>query len=213
VSILTAPDHITLSRRSQGLDVDSDLGPIKGPIHLLIDSTGLCVASDAEWAAAKYGGRGKRAWKKLHLDVHRSEQIGCRQWKKVSGDPRQAPVENPFFRYKKTLGPELRARPPESQRAEARTACSLLNTLIARGKPEPFAIADSRKGGTQSLRSIYASTPLVAAIEDPWAAQKILACLDLPARAPPLAPPAAKLNDVDPGLLEDFDPSPTDEDP
>ena len=54
---------------------------------------------------------------------------------------------------------------------------------------------------------------LVAAIEDPWVARKILACLDLPARAPPLAPPAAELNDVDPALVEDFDQSPTSEDP
>jgi hypothetical protein len=33
-----------------------------------------------------------------------------------------------------------------------------------------------------------ATLRLVAAIEDPWVAEKILACLDLPARAPPLAP-------------------------
>jgi hypothetical protein len=58
-----------------------------------------------------------------------------------------------------------------------------------------------------------ATLRLVAAIEDPWVAEKILACLDLPARAPPLAPPAAELNDVDPALVEDFDQSPTYEDP
>ena len=52
---------------------------------------------------------------------------------------------------------------------------------------------------------------LVATIEDPWVAQKILACLDLPARAPPLAPAAAEA--ADPGPVEDFDQSPPYEDP
>jgi hypothetical protein len=48
---------------------------IKEPIHLIIDSTGLSIVGEGEWAAAKYGGRGKRAWKKLHLGVDRSGVI------------------------------------------------------------------------------------------------------------------------------------------
>jgi hypothetical protein len=54
---------------------------------------------------------------------------------------------------------------------------------------------------------------LVAAIEDPWVAQKILACLDLPARAPPLAPAAAEAADLDVVPVEDLDQSPPFEDP
>lgn len=39
---------------------------------------------------------------------------------------------------------------------------------------------------------------LVAAIEDPDVARKILACLDLPARAPPLVPaPSTSAGDED----------------
>jgi IS5 family transposase len=72
---LEAPDHTTLSRRSQRLGVGLDLVPIKEPIHLIIDSTGLSIVGEGEWVAAKYGGRGKRAWKKLHLGVDRSGVI------------------------------------------------------------------------------------------------------------------------------------------
>jgi hypothetical protein len=47
----------------------------KEPIHLIVDSTGLSIVGEGEWAAAKYGGRGRRGWKKLHLGVDRSGVI------------------------------------------------------------------------------------------------------------------------------------------
>ena len=40
-----------------------------GPIHLIIDSTGLSIVGEGEWAAVKHGRRGTRGWKKLHLGV------------------------------------------------------------------------------------------------------------------------------------------------
>ena len=72
---LEAPDHTTLSRRSQQLDVDLHLAPVNEPIHLIVDSTGLSIVGEGEWAAVKHGGRGKRAWKKLHLGVDQSGVI------------------------------------------------------------------------------------------------------------------------------------------
>ena len=72
---LEAPDHTTLSRRSQRLDVALHLTSTKKPIHLIVDSTGLSIVGQGEWAAVKHGGRGKRAWKKLHLGVDRSGSI------------------------------------------------------------------------------------------------------------------------------------------
>ena len=72
---LEAPDHTTLSRRSQQLDVDLHLTPLNEPIHLIVDSTGLSIVGEGEWAAVKHGGRGKRAWKKLHLGVDQSGVI------------------------------------------------------------------------------------------------------------------------------------------
>jgi hypothetical protein len=72
---LEAPDHTTLSRRGQGLNVDLHRVACDKPIHLIIDSTGLSIVGEGEWAAAKYGGRGRRGWKKLHLGVDRTGVI------------------------------------------------------------------------------------------------------------------------------------------
>jgi hypothetical protein len=72
---LEAPDHTTISRRSQQLDVGLRLAATKGRLHRIVDSTGPSILGEGEWAAVKYGGRGKRAWKKLHLGVDRSGVI------------------------------------------------------------------------------------------------------------------------------------------
>ncbi len=72
---LEAPDHTTLSRRSQDLNVDLHRAAVDNPIHLIVDSTGLSIVGEGEWAALKHGGRGKRGWKKLHIGVDRSGLI------------------------------------------------------------------------------------------------------------------------------------------
>ena len=72
---LEAPDHTTLSRRSQHLDLALDRLPAQRPVHLIVDSTGLSIVGEGDWAAAKHGNRGKRGWKKLHFGVDRSGVI------------------------------------------------------------------------------------------------------------------------------------------
>jgi hypothetical protein len=72
---LEAPDHTTLSRRRRCLDVKLDCVVSSKPIHLIVDRTGLSIIGEGEWAAVKHGGRGNRAWKKLHLGVDRSGVI------------------------------------------------------------------------------------------------------------------------------------------
>ena len=72
---LEAPDHTTLSRRGQHLNVRLDRVASTKRIHLMVDSTGLSIVGEGEWAAVKHGGNGKRAWKKLHLGVDRSGVI------------------------------------------------------------------------------------------------------------------------------------------
>jgi len=57
---LEAPDHTTLSRRSQRLAFVLLCAPAQGPLHLVVDSTGLSIVGEGEWAAAKYRKRGKR---------------------------------------------------------------------------------------------------------------------------------------------------------
>ena len=68
---LAAPDHTTLSRRSQSLAVEFRRIPSPGPIHRIVDSTGLSIVGEGEWAAVNHGGRGHRGWKTLHLAVDR----------------------------------------------------------------------------------------------------------------------------------------------
>jgi transposase len=72
---LESPDHTTLSRRSRSLNVHLHRVAGDNAIHLIVDSTGLSIVGEGEWAAAKYGGRGRRSWKKLHLGVDRSGAI------------------------------------------------------------------------------------------------------------------------------------------
>jgi len=40
-----------------------------GPVHVMIDVTGLKVYGPDEWLAEKHGERGTRMWRKLHLAV------------------------------------------------------------------------------------------------------------------------------------------------
>ena len=72
---LCAPDYTTLSRRGQHGQPRLRPALTGDGIHLVLDSTGLSIVGEGEWAAAKHGGRGRRGWKKLHLGVDRSGMI------------------------------------------------------------------------------------------------------------------------------------------
>ena len=72
---LEVHDHTTLSRRSLCLEVRSIRLPAHGPIHLVVDSTGLSIVGESEWAAAKYRRRGQHGWRKLHLGVDQTGAI------------------------------------------------------------------------------------------------------------------------------------------
>jgi IS5 family transposase len=97
---LESPDHTTLSRR--GGNLNPKLVPVvsKKPIHLIIDSTGLSIVGEGEWASAKHGGRGKRGWRKLHIGVDRAGQIITPILTDSSGDD----AKNGIKIIKKTKG-------------------------------------------------------------------------------------------------------------
>src|SRR5215470_16449052 len=65
---LAVPDHSTLSRRAETLQV---LRPRSSsePVHLLVDSTGLQLCGPGEWLVEKHGTRTRLSWRKLHLGV------------------------------------------------------------------------------------------------------------------------------------------------
>jgi transposase len=92
-SDLEAPDHSTLSRRSQSLNVDLHRAAVDKPIHLIVDSTGLSIVGEGEWAAAKYGGRGRRGWKKLHHGVDRRGVIVAQALTHGSADDAKAALD------------------------------------------------------------------------------------------------------------------------
>ena len=65
---LPVPDHSTLSRRAATLKLPkprSGLGC--GPVHLLVDSTGLRLCGPGEWLIEKHGTKRRRAWRVRHL--------------------------------------------------------------------------------------------------------------------------------------------------
>jgi transposase len=68
---ITAPDHTTVSRRAVELPViqPATVSVPDGPLHVLIDSTGLQVYGAGQWLEAKHGAKSRRTWRKLHLAV------------------------------------------------------------------------------------------------------------------------------------------------
>ena len=66
---LSVPDHTTLSRRGRAFaGRQPRMLASAGPVHLVLDSTGLELFGQGEWDAEKHG-RLRRAWRKLHLAV------------------------------------------------------------------------------------------------------------------------------------------------
>src|SRR6478672_11345259 len=63
---LPVPDHSTLSRRAETLEVARP-GAGRAPMHLLVDSTGLKFCGPGEWLVEKHGTKRRRGWRVLHL--------------------------------------------------------------------------------------------------------------------------------------------------
>ena len=63
------PDHSTLSRRAETLEVPQLRRAGTGPLHLLVDSTGLKLRGAGAWLIEKLGTSRRRSWRKLHIGV------------------------------------------------------------------------------------------------------------------------------------------------
>ena len=67
---LAVPDHSTLSRRAETLEVPRPQPRRDGePLHLLVDSTGLKLGGAGEWLIEKHGAKTRRSWRKLHIGL------------------------------------------------------------------------------------------------------------------------------------------------
>ena len=63
------PHYSTLSRRQKDLAVAIPYRSRGGPLHLVIDSTGLKVLGEGEWKVRKHGADKRRVWRKVHLVI------------------------------------------------------------------------------------------------------------------------------------------------
>lgn len=63
------PHHTSLVKRAAKLDIDTQLANVKGPIDVVVDSTGLKVFGEGEWKVRQHGVGNRRDWRKVHFAV------------------------------------------------------------------------------------------------------------------------------------------------
>ncbi len=68
------PDYSSLAERAAKLSISLSVTARKGPIDVLVDSTGLKVFGEGEWKMRKHGKGKRRTWRKLHLTVNPDTQ-------------------------------------------------------------------------------------------------------------------------------------------
>ena len=64
-----ALDFSTLCGGQRTLNVTLSYHGSKGPLHLLIDSTGIKSESEGEWNARMHGSQKRRIWRKMHIRI------------------------------------------------------------------------------------------------------------------------------------------------
>jgi hypothetical protein len=110
------PDFSTLSRREKTLAVNISHRASQGPLHLLIDSTGIKVEGEGEWNARKHGGAKRRVWRKVHLGID-EQTLEIRAVEVTSSDVGDAPML-----------PELLSQIPPDQEIASVTADGAYDT-------------------------------------------------------------------------------------
>ena len=65
---LPVPDHSTLSRRGRTVHLQLPKRA-RGPLHVVMDSSGLKVYGEGEWKVRQHGWSKRRTWRKMHLSV------------------------------------------------------------------------------------------------------------------------------------------------
>jgi hypothetical protein len=160
---LAAPDHTTLSRRNETIDV---LLPTRVPeLHEQIaapikrftgdgaydrcsvyDQIGRAGMDDVALVVpprkpAAPSGKATGTWVQWNRHLERIGDVGRREWQKKVGYRRQSRVEGTLLRYKRILGRGLRAKGLKAQKREALVGCAVLNRMLELGRPESYTIA------------------------------------------------------------------------
>jgi len=71
---VTIPDFTSLAKRAAKLGVSLDVAKSRGPLDVVVDSTGLKVFGEGEWKVRQHGVGKRRTWRKLHLTVDPATQ-------------------------------------------------------------------------------------------------------------------------------------------
>jgi hypothetical protein len=74
-------------------------------------------------------------------NVRHIEHVGRRTWQRESGYAQRSLVETAMSRFKNEFGSTIRSRTMQSQVAEIRIACSILNTMTKLGMPSGQCIS------------------------------------------------------------------------
>jgi Transposase DDE domain len=85
------PTFSTLSRRQTTLKVNIPFRGSDGPLHLLVDSTGIKVEGEGEWNARKHGGSKRRVWRKIHIGID-EQTLEIRAAEFTTSDVSDAPM-------------------------------------------------------------------------------------------------------------------------
>lgn len=88
---IKSPDHSTISRRCEDLEIIRRSLKKEGSITVLIDSTGLKICGSGEWEEAKHGKGRRKIWRKLHLGVDEDtlEVVASTLTPHLTNDPSQ----------------------------------------------------------------------------------------------------------------------------
>ena len=110
------PTFSTLSRRQKTLKINIPFRGSQGPLHLLIDSTGIKVEGEGEWNARKHGGTKRCVWRKIHIGID-EKTLEIRAAEFTTSDVGDAPIL-----------PELLDQSPPDQEIASVTADGAFDT-------------------------------------------------------------------------------------
>ena len=126
------PDHSTLSRRAETLEVPRPKAG-SAPVHLLVDSTGLKLCGPGEWLVEKHGTRRRRAWKRAASRDGRRHRPDC----SLGADRQAMPMKAPKSALCSTgiydVSPGAIASPPAARSAGTRLWRGRRGRLYLRG--------------------------------------------------------------------------------
>jgi hypothetical protein len=66
---ITIPNFTSLAKRAAKLDIVLNIANKRGPLDIVVDSTGLKVFGEGEWKMRTHGKSKRRTWRKVHLSV------------------------------------------------------------------------------------------------------------------------------------------------